>query len=55
MSQLSEAVLNMDFSASEIAFAMGEGAIPVLKVLLGHEDVAIRMTAVIVLGALNIT
>jgi len=55
MSHLSEAVLDMDFSASEIAIIMGEGAIPELTALLGHEDAAVRMTAVIAIGALNLT
>ena len=54
MSQLSDAVLEMDFSASEIAVSMGRGAISELKTLIEHEDAGVRMTAVVAVGALNL-
>ncbi|MBL4764880.1 MAG: HEAT repeat domain-containing protein [Colwellia sp.] len=53
MSQLNEAILNMDLSASDIASSMGVRALPELKALLNNEDNAVRTVTVLAIGSLS--
>jgi hypothetical protein len=53
MSQLNEAILNMDLSATEIASSMGAIALPELEAFLTHEDNAVRTIAVLAIGGLS--
>jgi hypothetical protein len=52
MRQLTEAVLNMDLSAIDIAASMQVNAIPELAELLNNEDAAIRTVTVSAIGAI---
>ena|GEM_PF-2215848 len=55
MSQLTEAIIQMDSSADDMAARMGGAALPELSALLQHEDVTVRMMTVRALGSMDLS
>jgi hypothetical protein len=55
MSQLTQAIEQMDFQAIQLASQMGPAAIPELSALLQHDDSAVRTMTVMVLGGMDLS